>query len=577
MPSFLTKIGRRSYATVAQKKPNDVVFVAAARTPVGAFRGSLAPLTAPQLGAIAIKGVLEKAGLKPEEVNEVIMGNVVSANLGQAPTRQAVIGAGLPTSVVCTTINKVCASGMKSIMVGALTLQAGLNDVVVAGGMESMSNIPYYVPRNAIGYGHSQLLDGIVRDGLQDAYEPIAMGVCAEETAENYKISREQQDEHAITSYKRSAEAWKAGVFKNEVLPVTVQDKKKTVVVEEDEEYKRIDFSKVPGLKSPFKKGGSVTAANSSTLNDGASAVVLTTRAFAEKRGLTPLAELITQADAETTPREFTIAPSLAVPLLLKRAGLSKDDISLFEFNEAFSVVVLANQQILQLDSSKVNVAGGAVSLGHPIGNSGSRIVVSLINLLKSGELGVASICNGGGGPDGSPTGAVTGTRLAMDEDDLGDAGGPSGGADEELSLPKGFSQATMQKLIQEMMPKDLQMSKEARELITECCVEFIHLLSSEANEVCEKENRKTISGDHVLKALKDLGFEEYVSEVEAVQKEHEKDIKQQRERRSNKLKESDVSEEALLQQQEQLFALAKARMEQQLGPSQSEDGESQA
>ncbi|KXS20136.1 acetyl-CoA acetyltransferase [Gonapodya prolifera JEL478] len=397
MAYSVSKLGRRTYATLAPK-PNDVVFVAAARTPVGSFKGSLASLTAPQLGAIAIKGALERAGLKPEEVNEVFMGNVVSANLGQAPARQAVIGADLPKSVVCTTVNKVCASGMKTIMLGALTLQAGLNDVVVAGGMESMSNIPYYVPRNAIGFGHSQLLDGIVRDGLQDAYEPIAMGVCAEETAEKHNISREQQDEYAIRSYTMAAEAWKTGKFKSEVLPVTIQSKKKTIVVEEDEEYKRIDFSKVPGLKSAFKSGGSVTAANSSTLNDGASAVVLTTRAFAESRGLKPIAELVSQGDAETSPREFTIAPSLSLPIALKRAGISKEDISLFEINEAFSVVPLANQKLLQLDPSKVNVAGGAVSLGHAIGNSGTRIVVSLINLLKSGELGAAGICNGGGG-----------------------------------------------------------------------------------------------------------------------------------------------------------------------------------
>ncbi|KAI9032260.1 Thiolase, N-terminal domain-containing protein [Hyaloraphidium curvatum] len=391
-------VSKRAFASLnGSPKPTDVVFVGAARTAVGTFRGALSKFSAPQLGSIAIKGALEKAGVKPEQVDEVFMGNVISAGMGQAPARQAALGAGLPVSTVTTTVNKVCASGMKTVELGGLTLAAGLANVVVAGGMESMSNVPFYVPRGH-GYGNTTMYDGILRDGLTDVYDDIHMGICAEETAQKYGFTREQQDAHAVQSYTRSAEAWKRGQFANEIVPVVIKDKKKDVAFAEDEEYKKIDFSKIPQLKSAFKKDGTVTAANSSTLNDGASALVMTTRGFAEENGLKPIAELISMGDAETNPKLFTIAPSLALPIALKRAGVSKDDISLFEFNEAFSVVCLANEKILELDPKKCNVAGGAVSLGHPIGSSGARIIVTLINLLKGGELGAAAICNGGGG-----------------------------------------------------------------------------------------------------------------------------------------------------------------------------------
>ncbi|TPX64985.1 hypothetical protein SpCBS45565_g05487 [Spizellomyces sp. 'palustris'] len=385
---------KRSYAT--SNAFNEVVIVSAARTPVGSFQKSLAKLSAPQLGGVAIKGAIDKAGLKPSDVQEVYMGNVVSANVGQSPARQAAIFAGCPETTEATTINKVCASGLKSVIFAYQALALGARDVMVAGGMESMSNVPFYFPRGA-QFGHQQAVDGIIKDGLWDVYSQVHMGTCAEETAVEYGISREQQDEHAITSYKRAAAAWEKGLFKEEVVPVTIKDRKGEKIIAEDEEFKNIKYDKVPSLKSAFLKGGSVTAANSSTLNDGASALLLTTAQKAASLNLKPLARILSFGDAATHPKKFTIAPSLAVPIALQRAGLSMDDVSLFELNEAFSVVALANQKILDINPSKLNIAGGAVALGHPIGSSGSRILVSLVHLLQKGQIGVAGICNGGG------------------------------------------------------------------------------------------------------------------------------------------------------------------------------------
>ncbi|KAI9340287.1 Thiolase, N-terminal domain-containing protein [Obelidium mucronatum] len=367
------------------------VIVSAVRTPVGSFGKKLAKLTAPQLGSIAIKGAIERAGIASTKVQEVIMGNVVSAGLGQSPARQAAIGAGCPETTEAVTINKVCASGLKAIIFGAMNISLGLRHTVVAGGMESMSNVPFYFPRNA-AYGHQTAQDGIIKDGLWDAFNNVHMGNCAEETATEFGLTREIQDAHAIESYTRAANAWKKGLFTNEIVPVIIKDKKKGEI-----EYKNVNFDKVPQLSPAFVKGGTVTAANSSTLNDGASAVVIMSEEEAKAQGCTPLARIVSYADAATNPKKFTIAPSLAIPIALERAGLSVKDISLFEINEAFSVVVRANEQLLGLDPSKVNVNGGGVSLGHPIGSSGSRIVVSLIHLLQKGQFGVAGICNGGG------------------------------------------------------------------------------------------------------------------------------------------------------------------------------------
>ncbi|RGB25541.1 Thiolase, N-terminal domain-containing protein [Rhizophagus diaphanus] len=384
----------RGYSTISGI--NQVVIVSAVRTPVGCFNGSLKKLSAPELGAIATKGALEKSNLKPEQIEEVYFGNVLQANIGQSPARQVAIKAGLPTSTEATTINKVCASGMKAVMLAAQNLSLGDRSIMVAGGMESMSNAPYYVSRNAI-YGNQTMTDGIIKDGLWDVYNQIHIGNCAENTAKKYNISREVQDEHAIESYKRAAEAWKNGVFKEEVIPVVIKERGKDVVIDEDEEYKKVKFDRVKSLKPAFQKDGTVTAANSSTLNDGASALVLATKLKADEIGLKPLARIISYGDAAVDPIDFTIAPSQALPVALKKARLSISDISLFEFNEAFSVVARANEQILGLDPSKVNIAGGAVSLGHPIGSSGSRILVTLLHLLKPRQLGAATICNGGG------------------------------------------------------------------------------------------------------------------------------------------------------------------------------------
>ncbi|KAF9947592.1 erg10, acetyl-CoA C-acetyltransferase [Mortierella alpina] len=385
----------RSYSTA--KGLNEVVIVSAVRTPVGCFNGALKKFTAPQLGSIAIRGAIEKAGIKADQVEEVYMGNVLQANVGQSPARQATLGAGCPLTTEATTINKVCASGMKAVMLAAQGLQTGARDVMVAGGMESMSNVPFYSPRNA-GYGHQTLTDGIIKDGLWDVYNQFHMGNCAENTADKLKITREQQDAHAIESYTRAAKAWKDGVFANEIVPVTIKDKKGDKFFAEDEEYKNVKFDKIPSLKPVFQKeNGTVTAANASSLNDGASALLLMTRAKADELGIKPLARILSFADAAIAPVDFPIAPAAAFPKALEKANLKIEDIDLFEFNEAFSVVALANNQLLGLDPKKVNIAGGAVGLGHPIGSSGSRILVTLTHLLKPGQKGGAAICNGGG------------------------------------------------------------------------------------------------------------------------------------------------------------------------------------
>jgi acetyl-CoA C-acetyltransferase len=382
---------------------HEVYIVSAVRTPLGSLGGKLSGLTAIELGSIAIKGALQKAGINPEEVNEVLMGNVLSANLGQAPARQASIGAGIGYQVPCTTINKVCASGMKAVMLAAQSIQLGINDVVVAGGMESMSNVPYYIPKARFGYkfGNAELVDGLAKDGLFEAYNKFPMGNCADHTAREMNISREEQDAYAIQSYQRSAEAWANGYFQNEIIPVEIQGKKgETIRIEEDEEFRQVMFDKIPSLRPVFEKDGTVTAANASTMNDGAAALILVSKEKAEKLGLKPLAKIRGYADAATDPLWFTTAPSLAIPKAIQNAGLTESEIDYYEINEAFSAVALANQKLLNLSNDKLNVFGGAVSLGHPLGASGARIIATLNSVLgqKSGKIGVAAICNGGGG-----------------------------------------------------------------------------------------------------------------------------------------------------------------------------------
>jgi acetyl-CoA C-acetyltransferase len=381
----------------------EVYIVSAVRTPLGSFGGKLAAMTAIELGSIAIKGALAKSGVSSDVVNEVFMGNVISANLGQAPARQASIGAGIGYHVPCTTINKVCASGMKAVMLAAQSIMLGINDVVVAGGMESMSNVPYYVPKARFGYkyGNAELVDGLVKDGLFEVYYKFPMGNCAENTAKEMNITREQQDEYAIQSYKRSAAAWESGMFKDEIIPVEMLGRKgETILMEEDEEFRNVMFDKIPSLKPVFDKNGTVTAANASTMNDGASALVLVSKEKAEELGLKPLAKIRGFADAATDPLWFTTAPALAIPKALKHAGIAADEVSYYEINEAFAAVAIANQRELHLDNDRLNVFGGAVSLGHPLGASGARIITTLTSVLhkKSGEIGVAGICNGGGG-----------------------------------------------------------------------------------------------------------------------------------------------------------------------------------
>ncbi len=380
----------------------EVYIVGAMRTPLGSFNGSLASVSATKLGAVAIKAALEQANISPEMVQEVLMGSVLQAGLGQAPARQAAKFAGIPDNVPATTVNKVCASGMKAIALAAQSIQLGYADVVVAGGMENMSQVPHYLPgsRSGYKYGNINMLDGIITDGLTDVYSQTLMGTCAEMCADEYNFTREDQDNFAIESYKRSAKAWAEGKFANEIAPVTVQTRKGDVIVSEDEEYKSVDFNKIPGLRAVFKKDGTVTAANASTMNDGAAALVLVSGEKLKELGLTPLAKLIGAADAEQAPEWFTTTPSKALPIAAQRAGISVADLDYVELNEAFAVVGLANNKLLNLSADKVNVNGGAVSLGHPLGASGARIIVTLINVLKqnNGKFGGAGICNGGGG-----------------------------------------------------------------------------------------------------------------------------------------------------------------------------------
>ncbi|NJC26038.1 acetyl-CoA C-acyltransferase [Neolewinella antarctica] len=384
--------------------PNQTVYiVSAVRTPIGSFGGQFSTLSAPQLGAAAIKGALEEAGVKPEHVDEVLMGNVVSANVGQAPARQAAIHAGIPNSVPCTTVNKVCSSGMKTVMFAAQSIALGHNDVVVAGGMESMSNIPFYVPDARWGakFGDRKLVDGLTKDGLIDAYDQNAMGVCADATAVKYDISREQQDAYAVESYQRAKRATEDGTFRREIVAVTVPQRRgDDLVIDEDEEYKNVKFDKIPSLRPAFGKEGTVTAANASTINDGAAALVLVSEAKMKELGLKPIAKIVAFADAAQEPKWFTTAPTLAAPKALKRAGLKMSDMDFLEVNEAFAVVPMAFTQELGLDGKNMNVNGGGVSLGHPLGTSGARILVTLINVLHSneGKYGLATLCNGGGG-----------------------------------------------------------------------------------------------------------------------------------------------------------------------------------
>jgi len=380
----------------------DVVIVSAVRTPIGSFLGSLSTIPAPQLGATAIKAALEKINLKPELVNEVLMGNVVQAGTGQAPARQAAIYAGVPDTVPCTTINKVCASGMKAVMQAAQAIQLGDAEIVVAGGMENMSAIPhYYHARSATKFGSATLEDGMQKDGLVDAYDKNAMGVCADACAAEYNFSREDQDAFAIQSYERSKAAWDAGKFNDEVISVKVPQRRgEAVIVDKDEEYTNVKMDKIPALRPAFTKDGTVTAANASTINDGAAAMVLMSREKANELGLKPLAIIKSYADAAQEPKWFTTAPAKALPKAIAKANIKLSDIDYFEFNEAFSVVGLANMKILGLNDNNVNINGGAVSLGHPLGCSGARILVTLINVLhqNNAKLGAAAICNGGGG-----------------------------------------------------------------------------------------------------------------------------------------------------------------------------------
>ena len=379
-----------------------VYIVSAVRTPMGSFGGSLKDLSAPQLGAVAIKAAVEKAGLKPEQIEEVLMGCVIQAGVGQAPARQAAKFAGLPDNVIATTINKVCASGMKAIAQGAQSILLGDADIVVAGGMESMSNVPFYSPNMRWGnkYGNVQMVDGLAKDGLTDVYFNGAMGNFADATAKSCNVSREEQDAFAIESYKRSQAAWTDGKFADEVVPVTIEGRKGNVVIDKDEEPFNVKFDKIPELKPAFSKEGTVTAANASTMNDGAAALVLMSKEKADELGIQPLAIMNSYADAEQAPEWFTTTPSLAVPKAVAKAGLQMSDVHFFELNEAFSVVGIVNSEKMKLYPKQVNVNGGAVSLGHPLGCSGARIIVTLINVLKqnNGKVGAAGICNGGGG-----------------------------------------------------------------------------------------------------------------------------------------------------------------------------------
>lgn len=381
----------------------EVYIASAVRTPIGSFGGKLAGFSAVELGTFAIKGALEKSGVAASEVNEVFMGNVLSANLGQAPARQASIGAGIGANVPCTTVNKVCSSGMKSVMLGAQSIMLGINDVVVAGGMENMSNVPYYIPKARFGYkyGHGQMVDGLMHDGLWEAYNGFPMGSCADNTAKEMNISREAQDEFAINSYKKVAASTEAGDFKDEIIPIEIPQRKgDPVIMDTDEEFSNVNFDKIPSLRPVFNKDGTVTAANASTINDGASALVLVSKEKAEELGLTLVAKIKGFGDAAQEPMWFTTAPSLAIPRALAHAGVEQAEVDYWEVNEAFSAVALANQEKLGLDGDKLNVFGGAVAIGHPLGASGARIIATLCSVLnkKGGKIGAAGICNGGGG-----------------------------------------------------------------------------------------------------------------------------------------------------------------------------------
>jgi acetyl-CoA C-acetyltransferase len=380
----------------------EVFIISAVRTPIGAFMGGLSTISATELGSVAIKGALDRSNLPVNLIDEVFMGNVLQAGLGQAPARQAALGAGLGQDVPCTTVNKVCASGMKAIMLGAQTILAGDNHIVVAGGMENMSQTPHYLDaRNGTKFGNIITQDGISKDGLLDVYSKVPMGNCAEVCAKEHKISREDQDNFAISSYKRASAAWAAGKFNDEIISVSVPQRKgDPIVIKEDEEYKNVFLDKIPGLRPAFDKDGTITAANASTINDGASALILASKEAVDKYGLKPIAKILSYADAAQAPEWFTTAPALAIPKALEKVNLKISDVDFWELNQAFSVVGIANTKILGLDPSKVDVNGGAVALGHPLGNSGSRIVVTLINVLKqnAGKLGGAGICNGGGG-----------------------------------------------------------------------------------------------------------------------------------------------------------------------------------
>ena len=381
----------------------EVFIVSAVRTPIGSFGGSLASLSAVQLGGIAVKGALEKAGIDPKTVQELFLGNVLSAGLGQAPATQVAAAAGLGFETPCTIVNKVCASGMKAVMLGAQSIMLGQNDIVVAAGTESMSNVPYYLPKARTGYkyGNGELIDGLQFDGLTDVYNHCAMGVCADNTAKEMKISRQDQDNYAINSYKRSAAAWSAGKFNDEIVPVSITDRKGNVTsFKEDEEYKNVNFEKIPALKAVFTKEGTVTAANASTLNDGASAIVLMSKEKAQELGIKPIGKILGFADAAQDPMWFTTTPSIAIPKAMKLAKVDAKSVGYYEINEAFSAVAIANNMKLGIDPEKVNVNGGAVALGHPLGASGARIMTTLLNVLKQNNstIGVAGICNGGGG-----------------------------------------------------------------------------------------------------------------------------------------------------------------------------------
>ena len=379
-----------------------VYILSAVRTPMGSFLGGLSSIPATKLGSIAIKAAVERSGVSVDHIDEVFMGNVLQAGVGQAPARQAALGAGLGQNVPCTTVNKVCASGMKSIMLGAQSILAGDNHVVVVGGMESMSQTPHYVSgRNGTKFGNITMLDGITKDGLLDVYSNVPMGNCAELCAKEYNITREDQDAFAIESYRRAAAAWEAGKFNDEIVAVPVPQRKgDPIMISKDEEYTNVFLDKIPSLRPAFDKDGTITAANASTINDGASALVLASEEMVQKLGLKPLAKIVSYADAAQAPEWFTTAPSIAIPKALEKAGLSTSDVDFWELNEAFSVVGIANTKILGLDPAKVDVNGGAVALGHPLGNSGSRVIVTLLHVLKqnNGKIGGAGICNGGGG-----------------------------------------------------------------------------------------------------------------------------------------------------------------------------------